>query len=214
MRIRNRNTGLLLVLALWTPQGLFAQRGNTAGVVGGVTSSRQLWGESGPSAATEGILLGVYVRVPTPLPHLAVRAEMAYAQRGGLLSERELQTEQPISARVRAHYLSFPVHLETSWELGPVRLFAFGGPTLEITQDTSADPTVIQLMGVERITLFGVGYGAGLGGPFPGGLEGSLEVRGLEGISEAYDEGPVPIRNRSFEVLLRVGFPFGPGAPG
>ena len=214
MRTRNRNTYLLLALALCTPQGLFAQSGTTVGVVAGVTSSRQIWGGSGASAAAEGILLGVYVRVPTPLPHLAARAEMSYAQRGGLLSERELQAEQPLSARVRAHYLSFPVHLETSWELGPVRLFAFGGPTLEITQQTSADPSVIQVMGVERISLLGVGYGAGFGGPLPGGLEGSLEVRGLEGISEAYDEGPVSIRNRSFEFLLRVGFPFGLGAPG
>ena len=114
MRPRKRYPALLLVLALLPPQGLLAQGGTTVGVVAGVTSSRQIWSGLGASGAAEGILLGVYVRVPTPLPHLAVRAEMAYAQRGGLLSERELQAEQPVSARVRSHYLSFPVHLETS----------------------------------------------------------------------------------------------------
>ena len=209
MRNRSRYTLLLLILALCLPQWLLAQTEATAGIVAGVTSSRQIWSGSGASAAAEGILLGVYVRVPTPLPHLAVRAEVAYAQRGGLISERELQADQPLSAQVRGHYLSFPIHLETSWEIGPMRLYAFGGPTLEQTLKTTADASVAQVMGVERATLFGVGYGAGLGGPLPGGLRGSLEVRGMEGISEAYYEGPVTIRNRSFEILMRVGVPIG-----
>lgn len=90
-----------------------------------------------------------------------------------------------------------------------MRLFAFGGPTLEQTLKTTADASVVQVMGVERAVLFGVGYGAGLGGPLPGGLRGSLEVRSMEGISEAYYEGPVTIRNRSFEILMRVGVPIG-----
>ena len=214
MRTRNRYAILLLVLALWPPQGLLAQMGATVGVVAGVTSSRQVWSGSGASAAAHGILLGAYVRVPTPLPHLAVRAEVAYAQRGGLLSEQELQADQPLSAQVRGHYLSFPIHVETSLDLGPVRLFAFGGPTLEQTQHITAHASVVQVMGVERTTLFGVGYGAGLGGPLPGGLRGALEVRGMEGISEAYYEGPTTIRNRSFEILLRVGFPIGTGSSG
>lgn len=214
MRTRNRYTLLLLVLALSPPQWLLAQSGATAGVVAGVTSSRQIWSGLGASASAEGILLGAYVRVPTPLPHLAVRAEVAYAQRGGLISERELQVDQPLSARVRGHYLSFPIHLELSWDLGPVRLFAFSGPTLEQTLKTTADASVVQVMGVERATLFGVGYGGGLGGPFPGGLRGSLEVRGMEGISEAYYEGPVTIRNRSFEILMRVGAPIGTRSSG
>jgi len=213
--MRTRKWGFVLLLALvFSPsQGLLAQERTTAGVVGGMTSSRLIWGSLGASEAARGILLGIYLRVPTPIPHLAVRAEAAYAQRGGLLSERELQADQPLSARVRGDYLSFPVHAEVSWEIGPIRIFAFGGPTVEQTQNTKADASVVQIMGVERATVFGLGYGAGVGGLALGSFLASVEVRGMEGISEPYDEGSVSIRNRSFEVLLRVGVPINPGTP-
>jgi hypothetical protein len=173
----------------------------------GRTSSRQLWSGSIGTEAVEGVSMGVFVDVPTPIPTLSIRAEAGYAGRGTIVWDDEADPDRVSDAKVRSHYLSLPVHGKVALGFGPLSFFAFGGPTMDILLDSGCTTHFCQVIREERVAVFGVGGGFGIGIDLPGGYGGGVELRFTEGLSDAYVGARDTARNRSREILVRVARP-------
>jgi hypothetical protein len=179
----------------------------TLGIFLGQTSSRQLW--SGPVASDglSGWSGGVFIDAQTPLPFLSVRAEAGYAGRGGVVWDEDQDPERRSEATVRSHYLSVPVHGKVGIGVGPLLGYLFAGPTVDFLLASQCSKEFCQTVREEKGAVVNVAIGGGVGAELPGGLLLSLEVRHTEGLSDAYQGTPGSARNRSREVLVRVGRP-------
>jgi len=205
-----------LILALCGGGSLEAQYGpaapevrdrGTLGVFLGRISSRQLWNNSFASDRLQGIGLGVYVDVRTPIPFLSIRAEAGYAGRGTLIWDEELDPERTEEATVRSHYLSLPVHGKVAVGVGPLSAHLFAGPTLDFLLSSSCSDLFCQVIREEKTVAFAVAAGAGVGLDLGGRFNLDLELRLTEGLSDAYLGTLNSARNRSVEMLVRVGKP-------
>lgn len=197
---------LLAVSALLPTPELSAQVDRTWGVTGGAVSARQIWSGAVETDYLTGILVGVFADVPIPVPGLSVRWELLYTQRGTLVSDP--QAEGLSDARLRSHYLSLPLHLKVGHSLGPVSAYLFAGPTFEQLLSTSTEGGVGDVLREERQTVINVSAGGGIGLGLPRDLLAGFEVRITEGLGDSYAGDFVTMRNRSLEVLVRLGRPF------
>ncbi len=199
-------TLLLTASALFLAQELSGQVGRTWGVTAGRVSARQIWSGAAEADYLTGILVGVFADVPIPVPGLSVRWELLYTQRGTLVSDP--QAEGISDARLRSHYVSLPLHLKVGHSLGPVSAYLFAGPTFEQLLSTSTDGGVGDVLREERQTVINVSAGGGIGLGLPRDLVAGLELRITEGLGDSYAGDFVTMRNRSLEVLVRLGIPF------
>jgi len=205
-----------LVLAVPSDVSLGAQQGpamdvgrdrGTVGVFLGRTSSRQLWNNSFASGPLSGIGGGVYVDVQTPIQVLSIRAEAGYAGRGSVVWDEELDGGRTAEAAVRSHYLSLAVHGKLGVGLGALSAYVFAGPTLDFLLDSRCSASLCQVIREEKKTVFNLATGAGVGVALGGGFRTDLEVRLTEGLSDAYLGNLDSARNRTVELLVRVGKP-------
>jgi hypothetical protein len=169
-------------------------------------SARQIWSGAVETDYLTGILMGVFADVDVPLPGLSVRAELLYTQRGTLVSDP--QAEGFSDGRLRSHYLSFPLHVKVGYSIGPVSAYLFAGPTFEQLLSTSTDGGVGEVLTEERQTVVNVSAGGGIGVHLPRDLVAGFELRITEGLGDSYAGDFVTMRNRSVEVLARLGTPF------
>jgi len=197
---------LLAVGALLPTPELSAQVRGIWGVTGGGVSARQIWSGAAEADYLSGILVGIFTDVSIPLPGLSVRAEFLYTQRGTLVSDP--QAEGISDGRVRSHYLTFPLLLKLGYSIGPVSAYLVAGPTFEQILSTSTDGDVGEVLTEERQTVFNVSAGGGIGLELPRDLVAGFEIRITEGLSDSYGGDFVTVRNRSLEMLVRLGRPF------
>ena len=180
----------------------------TVGFFLGQTSSRQLWGGNLATDRLNGLSLGIFVDVQTPVPALLVRAELGYAGRGTIVWDLEEDPERAQEARVKVHYISFPVHGMVELRLGPVVGYVFAGPTVDVLVASDCSMEFCPGMGEEKGAVVNAAGGIALGFDLPREIRARFELRFTEGLGDAYLGGIVSARNRSAEMLVRLGRPF------
>ena len=192
------------------PGSLEAQTEGTLGLFLGHTSSQQLWsGDSRISAeSASGVSLGAFMDVQTPAPFLSIRAELGYVQRGGLAWDDELDPDHTRSARVKSHYLSIPIHGKLGWDLGYLSAYLVAGPTMDFLLHTGCSSEICPLLRDDKPAVFAVSVGAGLGTEWADRYRIGAEIRLTEGLGNAYVGDLAEVRNRTLEILLRVGRPY------
>lgn len=179
----------------------------TVGVFLGRTSSRQLWNNPFDSDRLSGLGVGVFVDVRTPMPLVSIRAEVGYAGRGTVVWDGESDPERTAEATVRSHYLSMPVHGKLAVGAGPISAYLFAGPTLDFLLASRCSAEFCQAIREEKTTVFSVAAGAGLGLDLRGRFRTDFEIRLTEGLSDAYLGNLDSARNRTVELLVRLGKP-------
>jgi hypothetical protein len=179
----------------------------TVGVFLGMTSSREVWNGSVVSDRLRGLALGVFVDVQSPLRLLSVRAGAGYVGRGSIVWDGDQDPERGSEARVRSHYLSLPVHGKLEVGVGPLFGYLFAGPTVDFLLASQCSEEFCQMVVEEKGTVINAAVGGGIGFALPAGLELSFDILHTEGLSEAFLGAAGSGRNRSMELLARVGRP-------
>ena len=199
-----RRAAVLLVAFLLGPQLLAAQVAERInGFTVGRTASQQLWKPTVVGADRTGILLGLFGEVPLPGRVFRIRAEGNYVQRGGLVSGDFEGV--PLNGEVRSEYLSFVLQVKFARSLGPVYAFIAAGPTLERLLRTRQDALLAQVLEQERDPVFNAAASGGVGFRISPALIVEVEARWVRGLSPAYSGSFLTVKNRSLELLLRVG---------
>jgi len=207
MPSRTRPCGALTALlpALFTsvslvgPAPLSAQR-VLIGTQVGLVSSRQLVRGADPSEERTGFLAGAFVEVATPASWVGALAEASFVRRGGRFVLHGGQ-----AAEVRADYLVFSISPVLRSRLGPVSLFAYGGPSLETHLQARAAAELAAAYREPSDQIFSAQLGAGMEVALSGTLRLRLEARHVEGLSPAFESSAGEFRHRSRELLLRLG---------
>jgi hypothetical protein len=201
-----RSAALAAVFLSLVPGSLTAQeRGTIAGLMGGYTTTTQLWQPATEVEEVGGVLLGAFVEAATPLGWLSLRAEAAYTQRGGnVLGDVQ---GRPMTSGIRSDYVAVAVHAGAALTLGRLRLQLSAGPGLDLLIRSRIDPTLAPVLRQEGSTVFGVGAGIGLGVRVTERVFAEIEARIFEGLADAYVGDFVSMRNRSLELVGRVGVP-------
>lgn len=197
----------LTAAALSAPAALEAQQPRTlVGAVGGWVQNRHVWSPSSDTERVGGVLVGVFLRARTPAPWLSVHAEALWTQRGGDVFDDV--DGQILQGSIRTDYLTLVVHPRLSVAVGPLGLHVAAGPTIDQVVRGRLDPGLRMVLEDETPTVFGVGVGAGVG-TVVGAVHAEVEARLFEGLGDAYSGAFVSARNRSLELLARVGVPLG-----
>jgi hypothetical protein len=179
----------------------------TVGVFFGMTSSREVWDGSVISDRLRGVSAGVFVDVQSPLRLLSVRAGAGYVGRGSIVWDGDQDPERRSEARVRSHYLSIPIHGKLEVGVGPLFGYLFAGPTVDFLLASQCSEEFCQMVREEKATVINAAVGGGVGFALPGGIELSLDILHTEGLNEAYLGTQGSGRNRSMELLARLGRP-------
>lgn len=181
---------------------------NFVGIVGGYTSTEQVWSPDVPVEQVGGVAVGAFLNVQAPPRWLSFTAEAVYTQRG---SDVVLDVEgTPVPGGVRADYLTLAVEARASLPVGPLRAHLGVGPLYDVLLRSRLDPQLAQAFDMERTAPFGVTAGAGLGGRVRGRWLAEVEARVVEGLQSAYEGDFVSVRNRSYELIVRIGVPMAP----
>lgn len=200
---------LFILLACWmTVHGsgdLHGQQRGWFGLSAGHASSRQLWSGAFSTDRVSGVSVGAFADVQTPVPSLSVRAEIAYVRKGTTVLDEGSVESSP--ARVESHYLGVPIHVRATVRLGRLAGYMFGGPTIEQLLRTRCRSDVCSALREEKPTVVSVGVGCGLGFDLSHRLRTEVEIRLTEGLSESYVGVAGGVRNRSLELLGRLGLP-------
>lgn len=205
---------LVSILLLWgicTSGSVAAQEVRERGIVGlsgGRTSARQVWTGPVGSEGLEGISLGVFVDVETPIPFLGVRAGGGYVGRGSVVWDQVEDPDRASDAKIRSHYMSFPVHGLLELGIGPVAGYLLAGPTVDILISSECSAQFCQFIREERPTGVNVVVGLGAALDIPGDFRTYVELRLSEGLGDAYLADGATARNRTIEMLVRLGRPF------
>lgn len=193
--------GLALLLG---PMLAGAQTTRTVlGGFGGYVSNEQLWQPDETTTAVGGVVLGGFVDAASPTSWFSIRAEGAWVQRGGDVSGQI--GGQQVNGGVRTDYLTFSIRPRFSVSTGPVRVGVAVGPVLEHIVRSRRDPALAPVLLDESTPVFGFAAGLGVGAWLNDGWYAELEARMTEGIGDAYSGDFIAFRNRSFEVVARVG---------
>lgn len=187
-----------------TPRGPTSRQPTILGALAGYATSEGMWKPEAESSRIGGVLLGGFVDAATPVPWFSVRGEILWSQRG---DDVTVTVEGvPAMGGTRLDYLTVSLRPRMSVVLGPVRLHVAAGPVVEQSVRSRFDPTLAPLVAAPA-TTFGVLAGAGIGTTIAGGRRVEVEARHVEGLSDAVQGAFVSMRNRSFEVVVRVGVP-------
>lgn len=171
------------------------------GVFAGRSDSGQLWNPGVETAERSGFVVGAFVDVPTPLAALRVRADGGFARRGSLvLSDTR---GNPLDGEVQSDYMTFQLEAKLAVAVGPVHVFAAGGPGVDYLTRSREDPLLAQVLVDKHATVFNV-VGAAGAGVRVGKVVAEVEGRWIRGLSNAYSGTAAKVRNRSMELVLRV----------
>ncbi len=191
--------GLCAAALLSLPAPLTAQGVIIGGHVG-LVSSRQLVRGADASEERTGFLAGAFAQVATPLRWAGVLAEASFVRRGGRFPLEGGQTGE-----VQVDYLVFGVAPVARRQLGPIRIFVYGGPSLETYLQTRAAAELSAAYREPSDQIFSVQIGGGVQAELKRGVVLRLEARHVEGLSPAFDSAAGELRHRSRELLLRLG---------
>ncbi len=205
---------LASVLLGWTP--VASQEGpggaarpatdkGTVGVFAGRVSARQLWGHPMGSKPLNGLTVGAFVEAQTPVSFLAVRAEVGYAAKGTILWNEAEDPDRLSEAKIRVHYLIVPIHGKVTVGAGPVSLYVFGGPTLDLLLASRCAEHACPFVRGEKGTVLNAAVGAGVGFQAAGVYQVGFEGRLTEGLGDAHLGEVGSARNRSTALLVRIG---------
>jgi hypothetical protein len=201
-----RSTAVVLMTLSLLPSALRAQgRVPTVGVVGGTTRTQQIWGRSADAGTVDGLLLGAWVDAPTPSTWLSIRAEGAFTQRGGDVTSEV--GGQVATGGIRSDYLTISVQARGQLRLGRLHLHSVAGPVVDKLLRSRLDPMLTQVLDREVPTVLGVGAGVGVGARVTERVVVELELRIFEGLGGAYTGNFQSVRNRSTEIVGRLGIP-------
>ena len=206
-RIAGPSALAAVVSALGMVAGVSGQSQPTiGGIVAGYASTEHVWQPSAESAAVGGVILGGYLMAATPVPWLSVRAEGVWTRRS---ADRVDGDDPAATVGIRADYLAIGLHLRASRAFGRGWLHVSAGPALDQLLRSRMDP------GLQSVLLdstpSGVGVSAAVGGGFRIGerFHAELEARVFEGLGDAFSGDFLSVRNRSIEVVSRLGIPIG-----
>ena len=195
-----------LGLALAPAPGTAQARPVTFGGLGGWVRNSPVWNRGFETESVGGGVLGAWVNVPTPASWLSVTAEAAFTQRGsGTVLDPEEVPGALGTSPIRTDYLTASVLPRATLTVGPLRLHAATGPTMDLLLRSRVDTVLDQRMDDAATAVFAWTAGVGLGADVAAGWVAELEARIVEGLSSAYSGDLGDLRNRSFEVLARVG---------
>lgn len=181
------------------------ERGTIAGGVVGYSATTLLWRPAAEVAAVGGIVVGAFADAATLVGWLSVLAEGAYTQRGGDI-ESDRQGRDVIGS-VRADYLSIAVHARAALSVGRARVHLSAGPTVDQLLRRRMDAVTASILQRETPSVFGVSVGVGAGVRVTTRVFAEVEARLFEGLSRAHAGDFLTVRNRSFEVVTRIGVP-------
>jgi hypothetical protein len=170
--------------------------------------AEQLWEDPVKGTRSNGFSMGIQIEVLTPARAVSIRAGAAYVQRGSGVWDRELDPHRKLVRNVRSHFLSLPMEGKLSLELGPVAIYLFGGPAVEVLLNTQCSRDLCPSLEDERPMTLSANLGGGVTIPIQDRLWGELEARLNEGLTSTYSSGGDGLRYRSSEILLRIRFPF------
>jgi hypothetical protein len=173
------------------------------GVTGGWNVNDGIWKPDAETETVGGVVLGGFVNAATSLSWFAVRAEILWTQRGLDVVD---DAGAPAGS-VRADYLTFALHARAATNVGPVRFHIAAGPTVDQTLQRRVDAQLGPALNREVGTAFGVHGGVGAGFTVADRYRIELEARWFEGLSDAHAGDFLSVRNRSLELLTRVGIP-------
>jgi hypothetical protein len=185
---------------------LSAQRPVTLGGMGGYVQNSPVWNRGFDTESVGGAVLGAWVNVPTPLLWLSVTAEATLTQRGSgtRLDPGEVPGALGVSP-IRTDYLTTSVLPRATLEVGPLRLHVATGPTMDLLLRSREDVLPEPLLDEPATAVFAWTAGAGVGADVGTGWVAEIEARIVEGLSNAYSGELGTLRNRSIEILARVG---------
>jgi hypothetical protein len=175
------------------------------GVVVGYSNTTGIWKPASDSEKRGGGIVGAFLNAATPIPWFSIRVEGTISQRNSDVTADS--GGAPLRGGLRTDYISFAVHPRIAYGLGPLRVHAAAGPTIDQIIRGRLDPNLRSVLNRESSTVFGVGASAGLGATIAGRYRVELEARVYEGLSDAYSGDFVQMRNRSVEFVTRVGIP-------
>lgn len=192
---------LLVSFVLWNafPAHLHGQ--SVVGGFAGRTESRQLRDREEPSAWRSGLTLGGFVDVQTPVPFLGVLAEASIAQRGGAF---DAPGGQGLRSEVESDVMAFTAAPKLRLGVGPVSVFLYGGPSVEIPLRTRSAPDLASAYRNPAGQIFAAVAGGGLGLRVAA-WSVSVEARVAEELTNAYSGDGGDFRHRAREIVVRVG---------
>jgi hypothetical protein len=178
----------------------------TLGGLGGVVRNTPVWSRGFEADAVAGAVLGAWVNVPTPAPWLSVTAEASFTQRGSdtRLDPGEVPGALAVSP-IRTDYITASVLPRATLELGPARLHATAGPTMDLLLRSREDVVLQPLLDEPATAVFAFTAGIGVATDVGTGWVAEVEARLVEALGNAYSGDLGTLRNRSFEVVVRVG---------
>ena len=196
--------GVVVIALAVAPSRVDAQTDPTRlGVVVGYASNDQIWKPSVPAEGTGGVVLGAFLNAATPVGWLSIYVDGTWVQRGGDVAGT-VQGQEVVGG-LRADLLSISIRPRANLPLGRARLFLAAGPAIDQSIRVRKDPGLTQVLDNEVASSFGVGVGSGIGVTLDERFALELEARLFEGLGDAASGPFVSVRNRSFEVVGRVG---------
>jgi len=190
------------------PTGALCQESRTFGIQAGRTRSELLWDGPDGTGMASGVTVGMALQVQTPLSYFSVRPELAYVQRGTVVREAVEDPAGRPQVRARSHYLSLSILGRLAARFWKTSFYVLAGPTVDHLLETECSADLCQLFLDERPSVLAVTVGMGGALAVGDGVEGDLEIRLSEGLTEAYRMTRFGARYRSIELILRTRFPF------
>lgn len=188
------------------PGTLLAQVSSTrVGIVGGWLTNEQLWQPTAETERVGGLIAGAFAQAQTPADWFSVVLEGLYVQRGGNVVD-DIGGPQ-VTGGVRSDYLSFAVHARVTARFGRASVHVSGGPTIEQLLFKDVDPSLTPVLERESPTVLAASAAVGVGARITPRVHVEIEARIVEGLGDAHAGNFVSFRNRSKEVVVRVGIP-------
>jgi len=189
--------GALVPLAPLHGQGL-----RTIGGFAGRTDSWQSWPDHPEARHKAGLEVGAFLDADAPPSWLSILAEVAYTQRGARLP---LTLNGDVMGDVRADYIVGSVMPKVGFSVGPLSLYAYGGPGLGINVRTRTAQELSIAYQDYKAEVLTAQAGAGVALRIAGRWSVRAEMRRSADLTPAYSKAPGEIRFRSQEIILRIG---------
>jgi hypothetical protein len=182
------------------PSGHSAAQSILVGGVAGRAESREVRDRAADSDTRSGFVVGAWTEVTSPVPFVGALAEAVWVRRGGAFP---LGGPAGLRGDVESDWLAMTVAPVLRGGVGPVHLYVYGGPTVELPLRTRTAAELRSAYAAPTDQGFAVTAGAGLG-VRSGRWSVQGEARRVEGLSTAYSGSAGDVRHRSTELLVRV----------